>query len=343
MSDEKLTYASAGVDIDAADDSKHRIKRLVESTFTAGARGAFGGFGGMFRVPEGARKPLLVASADGVGTKIKVAIEADRHDSIGHCLVNHCVNDILVQGAKPLFFMDYVAFGKLIPSVVEAVVQGVTAGCRENGASLIGGETAEMPGVYTPPDYDLAGFIVGCVEEDEVITTARVQEGDVLVGLGSTGLHTNGYSLARRIVAERLKLAPHDPFPEAGGKSAADVLLAVHRSYLPILGDELGSVHAMAHITGGGIPGNLDRALPSHCDAVVETSAWELPSLFRVLQEAGKVPKEEMYRAFNMGVGMIVIADTARAARVRDVATQAGVESWNIGHIRSGTGRVHLV
>jgi phosphoribosylformylglycinamidine cyclo-ligase len=315
----------------------------VESTFTAGARGAFGGFGGMFRVPEGLQKPLLVASADGVGTKIKIAIEADRHDTIGHCLVNHCVNDILVQGATPLFFLDYVAFGKLIPAVVEGVVAGVSAGCRENGASLIGGETAEMPGVYTPPDYDLAGFIVGAVEEDQVITSAGVQDGDVLVGLESTGLHTNGYSLARRILADRLKLGVHDPFPEAGGKSVADVMLAVHRSYLPILGSVLGHIHAMAHITGGGIPGNLDRALPSHLDAVVEMRAWDIPSTFRVLEAAGGVDRAEMYRAFNMGVGMVVITDTAGAARIRDLASQAGVGNWIIGHTRPGSGRVHLV
>ncbi len=343
MSETKLTYASAGVDIDAAEDSKHRIKRLVESTFTAGARGAFGGFGGMFRVPEGMRKPLLVASADGVGTKIKIAIEADRHDTIGHCLVNHCVNDILVQGAVPLFFLDYVAFGKLIPSVVEGVVAGVSAGCRENGASLIGGETAEMPGVYTPPDYDLAGFIVGAVEEDEVITSAGVRDGDVLVGLASTGLHTNGYSLARRILQDRLRLGPHDAFPDAGGKSVADVMLAVHRSYLPILKPVLRHIHAMAHITGGGIPGNLDRALPSHLDAVVEMNAWDIPSTFRVLEQAGGVDRAEMYRAFNMGVGMIVMTDTAGAAKIRDLASQAGVGNWIIGHTRPGSGRVHLV
>jgi len=343
VSDDALTYAAAGVDIAAAEDSKHRIKRLVESTFTAGARGAFGGFGGLFRVPEGVRRPLLVSSADGVGTKIKVAIEADRHDTIGHCLVNHCVNDILVQGATPLFFLDYVAFGTLVPSVVEAIVAGVAAGCRENGASLVGGETAEMPGVYTAPDYDLAGFIVGVVEEDAVITSAGAREGDVLVGLASTGLHTNGYSLARRIVAERLRLGPHDPFPDAGGASVADVLLAVHRSYLPILRPVLGAVHSMAHITGGGIPGNLDRALPPHLDAVVETSAWTVPSVFRVLQEAGQVATDEMFRAFNMGVGMIVTCDTATAAQIRDLATQAGVDSWMLGHLRPGSGRVHLV
>lgn len=338
-----LSYASAGVDIAAAEDSKQRIKRLVESTFTAGARGAFGGFGGMFKVPAGARQPLLVASADGVGTKIKVAIEADRHNTIGHCLVNHCVNDILVQGAKPLFFLDYVAFGKLVPSVVEGIVAGVAAGCRENGASLIGGETAEMPGVYTPPDYDLAGFIVGWVEEDQVITSAGVRDGDVLVGLGSTGLHTNGYSLARQIVTERLHLGPRDAFPEADGQSVADVLLAVHRSYLPVLGGVLDRIHAMAHITGGGIPGNLDRALPSNIDAVVETTSWEIPGLFRVLESAGGVERSEMYRAFNMGVGMVVITDTASAVHIRDVATSAGVANWIIGHTRPGSGRVHLV
>ena len=343
MSGDALTYAAAGVDIAAAEDSKHRIKRLVESTFTAGARGAFGGFGGMFRVPEGIRRPLLVSSADGVGTKIKVAIEADRHDTIGHCLVNHCVNDILVQGATPLFFLDYVAFGTLVPSVVEAIVAGVAAGCRENGASLVGGETAEMPGVYTAPDYDLAGFIVGVVEEDAVITSAGARDGDVLVGLASTGLHTNGYSLARRIVAERLRLGPHDPFPDAGGATVADVLLAVHRSYLPILRPVLGEVHSMAHITGGGIPGNLDRALPPHLDAVVETSAWTVPAVFRVLQEAGQVATDEMFRAFNMGIGMIVTCDTATAARIRDLAAQAGVDSCMLGHLRPGTGRVHLV
>jgi phosphoribosylformylglycinamidine cyclo-ligase len=223
------------------------------------------------------------------------------------------------------------------------VVAGVAAGCRENGASLVGGETAEMPGVYTAPDYDLAGFIVGCVEEDHVITSAGVKEGDVLVGLASTGLHTNGYSLARRIISDRLKLGPHDPYPDAGGKSVADVMLAVHRSYLNVLRPVLGQIHAMAHITGGGIPGNLDRALPSHLDAVVEMKSWEIPSTFRVLEDAGRVDRAEMYRAFNMGVGMIVITDTAGAGVVRDLASKAGVDNWIIGHTRPGSGRVHLV
>ncbi len=341
MSDSALTYAGAGVDIAAAEASKHRIRSLVESTFTAGARGTFGGFGGMFRVPAGAKAPLLVSSADGVGTKIKLAIEARRHDTIGHCLVNHCVNDILVQGAEPLFFLDYVAFGKLDPAVVEHVVAGVAAGCRENGCALIGGETAEMPGLYTPPDYDLAGFIVGWVEEDRVITCDRVGEGDVLVGLASSGLHTNGYSLARRIVAERLKLAPDDDFP-GDSRSTADVLLAVHRSYLKALAPVRGAVHAMAHITGGGLPGNLDRSLPPTLNAEVETTTWTVPSVFRVLAEAGGVSRDEMFRVFNMGVGMVVITDDSGAAAVRASASAAGVESWLMGQVVRGTGQVIL-
>jgi phosphoribosylformylglycinamidine cyclo-ligase len=336
-----LDYRSAGVDLEAAEDAKGRIKRLVESTFTAGARGAFGGFGGMFRVPPGMDKPLLVASADGVGTKVKVAIEAGRHDTVGHDLVNHCVNDILVQGALPLFFLDYVAFGQLDPRVVEGVVAGVAAGCRENGCALIGGETAEMPSVYTPPDYDLAGFIVGCVEEDAVLGAERVQEGDVLVALESSGLHTNGYSLARRIVNDRLRLAPHDPFPNGGG-SVADVLLQVHRSYLPALRPVLGDIHAMAHITGGGLPGNLNRALPATLDAVVDVSSWTVPNAFQVLQDAGGVAQDEMFRTFNMGVGLVVITSAARAEAIITSAGAAGVRAWTLGHVTRGAGRVVL-
>jgi phosphoribosylformylglycinamidine cyclo-ligase len=249
VSDDALRYGSAGVDLDASNAAKSRIKKLVESTFTPGVLGGFGGFGGMFRVPANLEKPILVSSADGVGTKIKVAIEANRHDTIGRDLVNHCVNDILVQGALPLFFLDYVAFGKLDPVVVEALVAGIVAGCRENGCALIGGETAEMPGLYVPPDYDLAGFIVGYVEENRILGPHRVRPDDVLVGLPSSGLHTNGYSLARKIVKDRLKLGPDDAFPGGGG-AVRDVLLAEHRSYLAALKPVLGRVHAMAHITG---------------------------------------------------------------------------------------------
>ena len=334
-----LDYRAAGVDLDAAAESKERLRRLVSSTRTAGAVGAFGGFGGMFRVPAG-RAPLLVSSADGVGTKVKVAVEAGRLDTVGHDLVNHCVNDVLVQGALPLFFLDYVAFGKLEPAAVEAVVAGVAAGCRENGCALVGGETAEMPGVYTPPDFDLAGFIVGWVEEDEVLGAARVRVDDVIVGMGSTGLHTNGYSLARRIVADRLGLGPHDEFPEHAGSTTADVLLAVHRSYLAALRPVLGRVHALAHVTGGGLPGNLDRSLPSAVDAVVDLTSWEVPPLFRVLAAAGGVSRDEMLRTFNMGVGMCAVVASADVDAVVDAALAAGVPAWVMGHTAPGTGRV---
>ena len=336
-----LDYRSAGVDIDAADDAKHRLAALVESTRTAGARGVFGGFGGMFRVPSDVPNAVLVSSADGVGTKIKVAIEADRHDTIGHCLVNHCTNDILVQGARPLFFLDYVAFGALIPSVVEQVVRGVAAGCRENGAALVGGETAEMPGVYTPPDYDLAGFIVGIVDEQEIRGPSRVVTSDVLIGVASNGLHTNGYSLARRIVAERLRLGVHDAFPETDA-SVADVLLKVHRSYLPSVLPVLPHIEAMAHITGGGLTGNVNRALPSHCDARIDVASWIIPHEFAVLEQAGQVARDEMFRAFNMGVGMVLIVRPAAADQVIASLQAAGVHAWVLGDVVPGVGGVHL-
>ena len=342
MSDQKpLDYSAAGVDLDRSDAVKGRIRAVVESTFTAGARGAFGGFGGMFRIPAEARRPVLVASADGVGTKLRVAIEAGRHDTIGHDLVNHCVNDVLVQGAVPLFFLDYFAAGVLEPEVVEAVVTGVAAGCRENGCSLVGGETAEMPGIYTPPDYDLAGFIVGCVEEDAILGADRVEEGDVLVGLESSGLHTNGYSLARRIVFERMGLGVDDPFPGEAG-TVADVLLRVHRSYLAVLRPLLGRVHAMAHITGGGLPGNVNRALPDTLDAEIDAGSWEVPNLFRQLERAGQVDRAEMYRTFNMGVGMVVITDEAGAKAVQASAESAHIGNWRLGRIVRGAGQVRI-
>ena len=341
MRDDALRYGSAGVDLEASNTAKQRIRKLVESTLTAGAVGPFGGFGGMFRVPPGLSKPVLVASADGVGTKVKAAIDANRHETIGRDLVNHCVNDILVQGALPLFFLDYVAFGKLDPAVVEAVVAGVAAGCRENGCSLIGGETAEMPGLYTPPDYDLAGFIVGYVEEDRILGPQRVRPDDVLVGLGSAGLHTNGYSLARKIVSERLKLASGDPFPETG-LDVGEVLLAEHRSYLGAIKPVLDCVHSMAHITGGGLPGNVDRAIPASLDAVIERKTWEVPVVFNVLQQAGKVDQAEMYRTFNMGVGMVVICASADVEIVMSAASLAEVPAWILGSLKPGAGTVIL-
>ncbi len=339
-SGDALSYQSAGVDIDAADDAKQRIGRLVESTRTAGCIGEFGAFGGLFRAPRG-RNPVLVSSADGVGTKIKVAIEAGKHDTVGHCLVNHCTNDILAQGATPLFFLDYVAFGVLEPAVAEGVVAGVAAGCRENACALIGGETAEMPGLYTPPDYDLAGFIVGVVEEDESLGSHRVRAGDVLVGLESSGLHTNGYSLARRIVSERLKLGVGDAFPGENA-SVAEVLLRIHRSYLAAIRPVLGKIHALAHITGGGLPGNLNRALTPALDAIVDTKSWKVPNVFEVLGSAGRVERDEMFRAFNMGVGAVVVTAEEDADAVVGAAAGAGVGAWKLGEVVSGTGTVRL-
>jgi phosphoribosylformylglycinamidine cyclo-ligase len=295
----------------------------------------------MFRVPTDVPKPVLVASADGVGTKLKVAIDAGRYDTVGHDLVNHCVNDILVQGASPLFFLDYVAFGALDPGAVEGVVAGVAAGCRENGCALLGGETAEMPGVYTPPDYDLAGFIVGYVDEDAILGPHRVREGDVIVGIESSGLHTNGFSLARRIVNDRMKLTVHDRFPGSDA-SVGDVMLSIHRSYLTMLRPMLSTVHAMAHITGGGIPGNLNRALPKTLDAVVDSASWTVPNLFQQLQQAGGVDRREMFRTFNMGVGMTVICPESHAADVISAAVARGVPAWRLGVVQRGSGQVVL-
>lgn len=342
MSTGALHYRSAGVDISASDEAKARIAELVTSTFTDGVVGAFGGFGGLFRAPAGTRKPLLVSSADGVGTKIRVAIDSGRHSTIGHDLVNHCVNDILVQGAAPLFFLDYVAFGALDQSVLENVVAGVVAGCRENQCALIGGETAVMPGIYTPPDYDLAGFIVGCVEEDELLGAARVVEGDMLVGLASSGLHTNGFSLARKIVSERMRLGMQDSFPGTG-QSVADLLLAVHRSYLAVLKPLLDKIHALAHITGGGLPGNLNRVLPATIDAVVDTRSWTVPDVFVELQRAGEVPREEMFSVFNMGIGMVVIVPPENADVIVRAADALGIGAWTIGEVRAGSGNVSIV
>ena len=339
MTSDALHYRNAGVDLHASDDAKARIAKLVASTRTSGALGAFGGFGGMFRVPAGMRSPVLVSSADGVGTKIKIAIETGRNDTVGHDLVNHCVNDILVQGAKPLFFLDYVAFGKLEPIVLEAVVSGVAAGCRENECALVGGETAEMPGLYEPPDYDLAGFITGCVEEDSILGSTRVMEGDVLIGFESSGFHTNGYSLARKIVVERMRLGWDDAFPDLEA-SVADVMLSVHRSYYRALAPVLGEIHAMAHITGGGLPGNLNRALPRNLNAFVNSGTWEVPVPFEVLQSHGKVPRDEMFRVFNMGVGMVVIAPPAAADEIIGSARIAGVVGWVMGDVRPGSGEV---
>jgi phosphoribosylformylglycinamidine cyclo-ligase len=331
------------VDIDAAHQAMKGVAALVRSTATADTLSELGSFGGLYRVPRDAKQPVLVASTDGVGTKLKVAFTSGRHGTVGEDLVNHCVNDILVQGAKPLFFLDYVGVGKLEPGVVESLVEGVARGCRENGCALLGGETAEMPDMYAPGEYDLAGTIVGLVEEDRVIDGRAIRPGDALIGLASSGLHTNGYSLARRIVFERMGLGMDDAFPEEDG-SVADVLLRVHKSYLkslyPLI--DAGRVRGLAHITGGGLTDNVPRVLPAGVDARFDLSTWTVPALFRVLQREGGVDAAEMFRAFNMGVGMVAVVSPEDAdAAVRDLRA-AGEQAWIAGEIVPGDGKVVL-
>ncbi|HET9440801.1 MAG TPA: phosphoribosylformylglycinamidine cyclo-ligase [Longimicrobiales bacterium] len=339
-----ITYRDAGVDRDAARDAKFRILDLIKSTTTGNVVPNPGGFGGLCRIPEGLREPLLVSSADGVGTKLKVAMMSGRHDTIGHDLVNHCVNDILVEGARPLFFLDYVGMGKLEPGVVEQIVGGVAAGCLENGCALSGGETAEMPDFYAPGEYDLAGFIVGVVEDSKRIGKHRVQSGDVLLGLASNGFHTNGYSLVRKIVFDKLGLGVHDRYPDCK-ESVADVLLRVHRSYLPTLEPLLAQeqIHALAHITGGGIPENLDRVIPKGMSARVERNGWQVPAEFGALIEVGGVPRADAERTFNMGIGMVVVVAADDADAIAQQMRAAGEGVSVMGTIAEGAEPVVMI
>jgi len=329
-----LSYRDAGVDRAAAERTKRGIGALIESTRVAGVLSQPGGFGGLFRVPGDYDAPVLVASADGVGTKLKVAMRAGVHDTVGRDLVNHCVNDILVEGAAPLFFLDYVGMGVLEPGIVEDLVAGVAAGCRDNGCALLGGETAEMPDFYDPGEYDLAGFIVGVVEEDGRPSASRVREGDALIGLASDGFHTNGYSLLRKLLFERMGLDIGDRFPDVEA-SVGEVLLRVHRPYarplLPLIRD--GRVAALAHITGGGIPGNLDRSIPDGLTAVVGTDSWAVPPEFEAVARHGRIEREEMFRTLNMGVGMIAVCRDADADDVVRELGAAGETAWRLGHV----------
>ncbi|HUF74914.1 MAG TPA: phosphoribosylformylglycinamidine cyclo-ligase [Longimicrobiales bacterium] len=338
-----LSYRDAGVDLDAAERAKAGLADLVASTRDANTLSELGDFGGLYAVPPGLDAPVLVSSTDGVGTKLKVAFAAGRHDTVGQCLVNHCVNDILVQGARPLFFLDYLATGEMDESVVHEIVRGVATACRENRCALLGGETAQMPGFYAAGEYDLAGFVVGVVERATLLDGSRVQAGDALVGLASSGLHTNGYTLARRIVFDEMGLEAGDELPGTG-RSVADELLTVHRSYLGALRGPLEAslVHGLAHVTGGGIPGNLPRVLPEGLGARIERASWEVPAVFGTLQRAGSVATEEMDRVFNMGVGMIAIVEPGSVAAVVEAAAEIGVAAWWLGSVGAGAGVTYV-
>lgn len=330
-------YRSAGVDIDAGNEVVRRIRGLARETFTPGVISEIGSFGGLFGLSGALRDPVLVASADGVGTKLRIAFLTGIHDTIGVDLVNHCVNDILVQGAQPLFFLDYLATGRLQPDVAVTIVEGLARGCRENSCALLGGETAEMPGFYADGEYDVAGFIVGAVERARVIDGRRIQPGDVLVGLPSYGLHTNGYSLARQIAFERLHLGVNDRVPELGATIGA-ALLAPHRSYLPVIRPllETDLIKGMAHITGGGITDNLPRILPTGTTAVVTLGSWDVPAVFTWLQQSGRVPFDDAWRTFNMGIGLVIVCDERHAETLQGRLNEAGeTQSRVIGRIRT--------
>jgi phosphoribosylformylglycinamidine cyclo-ligase len=329
-------YADAGVDLEGAEAAKARIARAVASTRTALSAGHVGAFGGMVRVPPGMRRPTLVLSTDGVGTKVLVALEAGRFDTVGEDLVNHSVNDILVHGATPIAFMDYIAGAGLGVEQTATIVDGIARACRAHDVALAGGETAQMPGLYRPGTYDLAGTIIGVVEEEAAIHGDAIRPGDVLLGYASTGLHTNGYTLARRLVFERMGLGIHDRLGELD-RSVADVLLDVHRSYYRSVRPIVTRLHGMAHITGGGIPGNLVRILPAACDAVVDPGSWEIPPLFGILQRAGGVSVEEMRDVFNLGVGLIAVLPSQHVPAAQAAAAVEGVATWTMGEIRPGS------
>jgi phosphoribosylformylglycinamidine cyclo-ligase len=340
---DKMTYAESGVNIDAANQAKQRIRDLARATFTPGVLTDIGSFGALFRLdPERYLEPLLVSSCDGVGTKLKVAFMTGIHNTIGYDLVSHCVSDILVQGARPLFFLDYIACGRLEPRVVEQVVAGLARGCRETGCALIGGETAEMPDFYAPGEYDLAGFIVGVVDRPRLVDGTRIRAGDRLLGLASVGLHTNGYSLARKLFFDRLSLGPADMVLELG-RSVGEILLDPHRSYLRVVEPLLdaGVLKGLAHITGGGITENLPRILPAGAGAQVCKGAWPVLPIFRYLQEKGGIEEAEMYRTFNMGIGMILVVSPEDVPGVKKHFEEVNEPCYDIGVIVKGEKQVN--
>lgn len=342
METKPVTYADAGVDIEKANRTKQRIKYLAHKTFTKSVLSEIGGFGGLFQIDK--KKyldPVLVSSVDGVGTKLKIAFEMNLHHTIGGDLVNHCVNDIAVQGAAPMFFMDYLASGKLEPEIAEKVVTGLAEACKHNGCALIGGETAEMPGFYPDGEYDLAGFIVGVVERDKIIMGKDVMAGDVLVGLPSNGLHTNGYSLARKLLFSIAGYSPETYVNAIKGK-VGNELMKTHKSYWPAIRRlvEAECVSAMAHITGGGITENLPRVLPKGMGAVVELGSWPVLPIFTHMQQLGNISQDEMLRTFNMGIGMVLVIPAKKFKKVQTVLERAGEKGYTIGRIVKGDRRV---
>jgi phosphoribosylformylglycinamidine cyclo-ligase len=331
-------YARAGVDVDLANKLKRGIGAFVRQTRGPQVLGKIGGFGGLFRASfPGMRKPILVASMDGVGTKLKIAFAMDKHDTIGADLVNHCVNDIAVLGARPLFFLDYIGCERLEPRVFRQLLRGLSRACSAAGCALLGGETAQMPGMYRRGEYDLAGCIVGVVDRAKIIDGSKIKPGDLVLGLASNGLHTNGYSLARKILFDKMRLKPGSRLP-GSAMTVGEELLRVHRNYQPVLAKVPGGViKGLAHITGGGLTDNLPRILPSNCDAIIETKNWRVPSIFQILQKNGNVDAQEMYQVFNMGIGMVAVV-AARNARKAMMLLRAKP----IGRIERGSGRTVL-
>lgn len=336
-----ITYADAGVDISRANRTKQRIKYLAHKTFNKNVLSEIGGFGGLFSIPLKYKDPVLVSSVDGVGTKLKVAFEMNVHHTVGGDLVNHCVNDIAVQGAAPLFFMDYLATGKLNPETAEKVVEGIAEACKHNGCALIGGETAEMPGFYPDGEYDLAGFIVGVVDRERIVTGKSVEVGDVILALPSTGLHTNGYSLARKLLFEVARYTPETYVNELKGKVGNELMMP-HRSYWPIVRKLVDGevIAAMAHITGGGITENLPRVLPRGVAPVIELGSWPVPPIYAHMQKIGNVPQDEMLRTFNMGIGMLLVISAKKFKKAQTLLERAGEKAYTVGRIVKGDRKV---
>jgi phosphoribosylformylglycinamidine cyclo-ligase len=343
---DSIRYKDAGVDIDAANRTTEQIKKLARSTFNENVFSEIGGFGGMFNgIFPDTREPVLVSSCDGVGTKLKVAFATGVHNTVSHDLVAHCVNDILVQGARPLFFLDYIATGKLDPDVVSQIVDGLATGCRESNCALLGGETAEMPGLYSDGEYDLAGFIVGVVDRHRIINGARITEGDIVVGLPSAGLHTNGYGLARKLFFDAAGYKLDQNLPELGC-TVAEELLKPHKSYLPALErliEHEGVIKGLAHITGGGLVENIPRILPANVDVALKEGSWPVLPVFDLLQKMGDVPREDMLRTFNLGIGMVVIAGPKSMQFLEDKFSCARQEFYVIGEVVNGNRKVRFV